>query len=166
MQRVTNYHRALHACAPLAFIVSWVVPGMLQASLMLPKEVAFNLEQMIAQRDATAAASSSAKAPSRRTTTAQQRKTTPNIQLAHPEGPGKWLFALSQAHPFPTAGGESNSGTSTSNGGTSGTSQFPVDSAAAVSLSTTNLVRWLFDEQHLALPMPPGTDLLRPPQAV
>ena len=72
--------------------------------------------------------------------------------------PGEFLLAF-QVSPEGTT-----SGASTSTSGTGGTSTSPLDSAAIVSLSDSELVVWLCSEQRFSLPMPPGNELLRPPQ--
>jgi len=73
--------------------------------------------------------------------------------------PSEVIFIASPASP-----GSGASGTSTSLGGSSGTSVFPIDSAAASLFSDTGLVTWLCGEQRFTLPKPRGNDLLRPPE--
>jgi hypothetical protein len=162
MRRATTYNLAFQVCVPLLAIVCWALPGSLQASIILPEEVPFNLEQLLAQRDA-AKASSSAKAIPRRYTVAAPSS---NMPTDIPSSPGELLLMLSAVSTFSTAEGGSNSGTSASSSGSGGTTICPIDSTAALSYSTTDLVRWISGELRLAFPMPPGTDLLRPPQTV
>jgi hypothetical protein len=160
MWRILSFNRAMQVWLPLAVIVCWVLPNSLQASIILPEEVPFDLEQLIAQRDVAAASSSSSQTSPRRSAPVFGSK----APWGMPPRPGELLYALSLESILPAAGGGSSSGASTSSGGTSGTTTSPIDTTAAVPLAATDLVRWISSEQHLALPMPPGNDLLRPPQ--
>jgi len=73
--------------------------------------------------------------------------------------PSEVVFIASQASP-----GGSASGTPSSMGGSGGTSGFTIYAGAAVTLFDRELVAWVDGEQRCALPVPPGNDLLRPPQ--
>ena len=159
MWRILSFNRAMQVWLPLAVIVCWVPPNSLQASIILPEEVPFDLEQLIAQRDVAAASCSSSQTSPRRSAPVSGGK----APWGMPPRPGEALYALSLESILPTAGG-SNSGTSASSSGTSGTSTFPIDTTAATTLFVTDFVRWISGEQRISLPMPPGNDLLRPPQ--
>ena len=61
-----------------------------------------------------------------------------------------------------SSSGSSSSGTSSS-GGSSGANSFALASGTSLD-PDAELVAWFNGEQRFTLPMPPGNDLLRPPQ--
>jgi len=63
----------------------------------------------------------------------------------------------------PTGSSPSNTSTS-STSGSSGTGSTPIYSAAATTSLDLDWIGWCNGEARYALPMPPGNDLLRPPQ--
>jgi len=134
--------------------------GSVEASILLPDESPMDIEQMLADAD------------SRRSSGASSASSSPNGS-SHESTNGLFagsnhnntdrsivaIFSLTQ-----TSTGGTTSGNSTSTSGSSGTSTFPIDSVATVSLSDIEFVAWVSSERRFTLPMPPGNELLRPPQ--
>ncbi len=155
MNRVSGKLWYLHTSVPLLAAILWAVPVSLQASILLPDETPLDIEQLLADADLQSGSSSSSS-----TSPEQCPAGVPlNRQHDDTDQPSEVLFLQSQ-----TSTGGTTSGTSTSTSGTSGTSVFPIDSVAAVALSDVELVAWIGGERRFTLPMPPGNDLLRPPQ--
>ena len=147
---------------PLMVVLLWAIPSTLQASIQLPDEslVDFkNLDQMLSSSESSMGASSSPRSGS--TESDRQGVPTNDRRVHDPRVP-------SQAGLLPTStsSGGSTSGTSTSSSGSGGTSMCPLASGAAANLSDAELVAWLSGEQRFSLPMPPGNELRRPPQAL
>jgi hypothetical protein len=59
----------------------------------------------------------------------------------------------------------STSGTSSSSGTMGGTTNYPLGMSAVPVISDEDMVCWIAGERRTLVPMPPGNDLLRPPQA-
>ncbi len=170
MRRIATYHRASWTCVPLAAIVFCTSADSLQASIMLPEQDSFNLEQALAQNKSTTATSSATSLATNRSVCRSASVPRCNMPYGHPlrmpESSGIELFTLLPSPTFSVTVGGSSSGATTSTSSSSGTSMFPIASAAKVNLSASELIRWVSGEQYLEIPMPPGTDLLRPPQTV
>ena len=60
----------------------------------------------------------------------------------------------------------SSSGTTSPSGGAGTSTVLAFGAISAATFSDTGLICWFSGEQCLALPMPPGNDLLRPPRTV
>jgi len=138
----------------------WAFPGSLQASILMPEEVPLYIDQLIADAEAIeGASSSSAPVP------ADSRVLQPaSNDRDDSNNPNEAIFVPSQMSTSPIPTGGSTSGTSTTS--TSGVSAFPIDSVTAASISDAELIAWVGGEQRFTLPMPPGNDLLRPPQQI
>ena len=156
MDFLTNHLRPAHggyawhwgaACVVAAAALA-VVGTQATASLILPQIPEFTLKDLAAPQ-AAGAAQSSRLAPAR-----QPAETVPE----QPPAP----FSVDNAF---TPGG-SSTGSSTSGSGTSGVSVSALAIGAAVVMSEPTLAGWISGEHRLALPMPPGNNLLRPPRAV
>jgi hypothetical protein len=58
----------------------------------------------------------------------------------------------------------STSGTSSSSGTSGGTAGYPLGTSTVPVISDEDMVSWIAGERRTLVPMPPGNDLLRPPQ--
>jgi hypothetical protein len=136
---------------------SIVVPD----GLLLSCDNPLNIEQLLADCDSVSdtKAIASSKASSHRTTSPQMGDFFSDVLLIDFDRLGEALSSLSLS-----PGGGSTSGSTTTSSSIGGTNTFPLDAFDTVTISDSDLVRWVSGEQHLLLPMPPGTDLLRPPQ--
>lgn len=131
----------------------------LEASILIPDESPMDIEQMLADTDSrrSSGASSSSSSTSRESTA----ELPAGNNRDDADRPIIAIFSLAQ-----TSTGGTSSGSSTSTSGAGGTSTFPIDSVASVSLSDAEFIAWVGSELRFTLPMPPGNDLLRPPQLV
>lgn len=135
----------LAACA-LAVVLVSTFSAAAHASIVGPQTSAINLADLLPAAGAGSSAgshSAPAKVPSRE---------------------GEKPVGLYSPTAIPSGG--STSGTSTSGSGASGSNVSALVSVAAIVRCDGDVVRWVTGEERLALPMPPGNDLLRPPQAV
>jgi len=83
-----------------------------------------------------------------------------------PEQPFELDLAQRLAATLSPTGGTTSSTSNSSTGGTSGSGNTSIHSVSSVTLVDLDLVGWVQGEARFALPMPPGNDLLRPPQFV
>ncbi len=151
---------------PLLAAMLWAIPSTSQASILLPEQVPFDLEQLAADADSDSAFSdstgTSAGAASSSTSedSSGHQAATPDIRLLlEPTEPDQAGLLQTSTSP-----GGSSTGTSSSSSGSSGSSVSPLASSAAANLSDAELVAWISSEQRFSLPTPPGNELLRPPQ--
>jgi len=138
--------------------------GSIEASILLPDESPMDIERMLADTDSRRSASASAGASGASSSSnGSSRNLTTELPAGNnrdnAEQPIAAILSLTQ-----TSTGGTTSGNSTSTSGSSGTSTFPIDSVATVSLSDAEFVAWVGSERRFTLPMPPGSELLRPPQ--
>jgi len=83
-----------------------------------------------------------------------------------PEQPFKLDLARRFAATLSLTGGTTSSTSNSSTGGTSASGNAPIHSVSSVTLVDLDLAGWVQGEARFALPIPPGNDLLRPPQFV
>ena len=130
----------------------------LQASILLPDQSPLDIESLLADTGSQPSAGASGASSS-------SRNSTPELP-AQDDRNDRDQPIVAIFSPTQTSTGGTTSGTSSSTSGSGGGSTFPIDSVAAVSFSDEELVTWACNEQRFSLPMPPGNDLLRPPQCL
>jgi len=147
-----GHSRAWPAGCLLAMFVAMVASSTAQASIICPEPAAIGFDDLLSASDAGASSASlgdSRSAPAER-----------------PSQDGKLRELARLLSPSAIPSGGSTSGTSASGSGASASSASALGSATAIVLCDADVVRWVAGDERLALPMPPGNDLLRPPQAV
>ena len=132
--------------------VAMVASSTAHASIVCPEPAAIGLDDLLPAADANTSTASLGGSYS-----------TPAKQPSQ-DGSERVLARLLSLSAFPSGG--STSGTSASGSGANASSASALGSATAIILCDADVVRWVAGDQRLALPMPPGNDLLRPPQAV
>ncbi|MHB8863001.1 MAG: hypothetical protein ACYC6N_11395 [Pirellulaceae bacterium] len=139
---------------PLIAVMLWAVAGQLEASILTPDQAASDIEKLLDDVVSESFSLSSALC-------AGGQVAVPLDREAHDsQQPSEVLISDIT---FP---GGTSSGTSSSTGGAGGTSSFPANCVAAVSLLDTELIAWVGGEQRFGLPQPPENELLRPPQTL
>jgi len=155
MQRKPRFTRFLVAAVLLFALGLLASPTPATASVMVPDELAPEIEQMLVKSESTSA---SRAASSSSTSKSGERPLSSLPCDQHDDSLEDLLTGLSAAT---SSTGGSSSGTSS--GGTTGS----VPSALAgdvVAILDANVVAWTCGESRYFLPTPPGTDLLRPPR--
>lgn len=164
----TTRNWALQACMPLAVIAACALPVPLQASIILPEKVTFRLEQLLTQRESSAVSISAISLTDKGYCSRSAATRISDLPVGNPLGMPKRnsevLFALSSSLVLLNTGGRSNMGDSTTSSNPNGTSIFPMNLSATASLPARDYTRWVSGKRRLAIPIPLGTDLLRPPQ--
>ncbi len=140
----------------LSWLVGYCVAGSLvfiggtpaSASIMLPPPPGFSFEDLNECETAGSSLGSNQSSNDKSSEDSSPQQSKP-------------LIARDAFSPGGTSSGTSS--TSPSNG-SGGVSASELGSVAAVYFSKPAIFGWVFGEQRLALPTPPGNDLLRPPQ--
>jgi hypothetical protein len=140
------------ALSMLCMLVATVVGSSAHASIVCPEPASVSLEDLLSAADAKSASScASHSAPVEQSSQNEYER-----ELAR-------LLSLS---PSAIPSGGSTSGTSASGSGAGASGVSALSFATAIVLCDADVVRWVAGDQRLALPMPPGNDLLRPPQSI
>ena len=153
MQHKPHFRQHLIAAVPLVVLTLFVVPLSASASIVMPDAVSPDVEQMLSSAEAASTSAATSSSGSNPTPSAPYNERDDSEQ--------ELLARLLTAN---SSTGGSSSGTSSSSGGANGSAP----SALACDVSPTSdadVVASIYGERHLTLPMPPGTDLLRPPRA-
>ena len=153
----TVVHR-WHCLRVVTLVASWAVVccffglalSTAQASIMLPEAKAIDVEKLVADTNEGAGSTSASRAH-------EAPFDKPSENPAESE-----LVRLMAAALSPVEGSTSSNSTSGSGNGGSGNS--PIQSLSFATIPNLALLGWIAGEARFALPMPPGTDLLRPPQ--
>ena len=149
MRRPCPDTRLMVSAAMVVGLLLCLAPGAADGSILLPDDVV-DMQHFAWDADGNDAASSSSK-PIDDPVPLDDQYENPSDPLAQLLGPG-----------YPT--GNSLSGSSSSVGGASGAGSSAISSACSLPLSDSHIVGRTLSEQRFTLPMPPGNELLRPPQ--
>lgn len=141
---------AWQASSLLAVIVALVFSGTTSASIIMQEARPFVLAASSLGAPTDSCGSSSA--PLEQQTKDSDRYQTEQFHL----------LGLDSPQP----GGTTSGSSSAPGNGAGGVNASALGLVSAFVLCDADVIRWIAGEQRLALPTPPGNDLLRPPQAV